>query len=155
MRRRLAAAGVRPINNIVDITNYVMLELGQPMHAFDLDKVAGRKIIVRPAKPGETIVTLDDKERKLTEDMLVIADVEKPIALAGVMGGANSEITSETRQIVFESALFQAASVRSTSKALGLRSESSSRFEKGLDINMVEAALDRAAAGAGTAPVPL
>ena len=155
MRRRLAAAGVRPINNIVDITNYVMLELGQPMHAFDLDKVAGRKIIVRPAKPGETIVTLDDKERKLTEDMLVIADVEKPIALAGVMGGANSEITSETRQIVFESALFQAASVRSTSKALGLRSESSSRFEKGLDINMVEAALDRAAQlvqelGAGT-----
>lgn len=116
MRRRLAAAGVRPINNIVDITNYVMLELGQPMHAFDLDKVEGRKIIVRNALPGETLVTLDDKMRELTPDMLVIADANKPIALAGVMGGANSEITEGTRQIVFESALFDGASVRSTSK---------------------------------------
>ncbi len=144
MRRRLAAAGVRPINNIVDITNYVMLELGQPMHAFDLDKVAGRKIIVRTANPGETLVTLDDKNRNLTPDMLVIADDEKPIAMAGVMGGANTEITEATNQIVFESALFNGASVRATSKALGLRSESSSRFEKGLDINMALTAVDRA-----------
>jgi phenylalanyl-tRNA synthetase beta chain len=155
LRRRLAAAGVRPINNIVDITNYVMLELGQPMHAFDLDKVEGRKIIVRPARPGETLITLDEKPRALTTDMLVIADENKPIALAGVMGGANSEITDETRQIVFESALFNGASVRSTSKALGLRSESSSRFEKGLDINMAYTAVERAVQlvqelGAGT-----
>lgn len=155
MRRRLAAAGVRPINNIVDITNYVMLELGQPMHAFDLDQVEGRKIIVRPARPDETLVTLDDKHRNLTTDMLVIADVNKPIALAGVMGGANTEITDETNQIVFESALFQGASVRNTSKALGLRSESSSRFEKGLDINMAYTAVERAVQlvqelGAGT-----
>ncbi len=155
MRRRLAAAGVRPINNIVDITNYVMLELGQPMHAFDLDKVAGRKIIVRRANPGESLVTLDDKNRNLTPDMLVIADSEKPIAMAGVMGGANTEITDATNQIVFESALFNGASVRMTSKALGLRSESSSRFEKGLDINMALTAVDRAVQlvqelGAGT-----
>ena len=155
MRRRLAAAGVRPINNIVDITNYVMLELGQPMHAFDLDKVEGRKIIVRNAKPGETLITLDDKQRKLTPDMLVIADTNKPIALAGVMGGANSEITEETKQIVFESALFNGASIRMTSKKLGLRSESSARFEKGLDINMALTAVERAAQlvqelGAGT-----
>ena len=155
MRRRLAAAGVRPINNIVDITNYVMLELGQPMHAFDLDRVEGRKIVVRTAGPGETIVTLDGKHRDLAEDMLVIADTDKPIAVAGVMGGANSEITDETRQIVLESALFQGAGVRLTSKALGLRSEASSRFEKGLDINMARTAVDRAAQliqelGAGT-----
>jgi phenylalanyl-tRNA synthetase beta chain len=155
MRRRLAAAGVRPINNIVDITNYVMLELGQPMHAFDLDKVEGRQIVVRTARPGETIVTLDDKPRELTTDMLVIADAEKPIAVAGVMGGANSEITGDTKQIVFESALFRGTSVRLTSKALGLRSESSSRFEKGLDINMALTAVDRAVQlvqelGAGT-----
>jgi phenylalanyl-tRNA synthetase beta chain len=155
MRRRLAAAGVRPINNIVDITNYVMLELGQPMHAFDLDKVEGRQIIVRTARPGETIVTLDDKPRELTTDMLVIADAKKPIAVAGVMGGANSEITGETKQIVFESALFKGTSVRLTSKALGLRSESSGRFEKGLDINMALTAVDRAVQlvqelGAGT-----
>ncbi len=155
MRRRLAAAGVRPINNIVDITNYVMLELGQPMHAFDLEKLEGRKIIVRTARPGESIITLDDQERKLTPEMLVIADAVKPIALAGVMGGANSEITEDTRQIVFESALFQGASVRMTSKALGIRSESSSRFEKGLDINMALTAVDRAVQlvqelGAGT-----
>jgi phenylalanyl-tRNA synthetase beta chain len=155
MRRRLAAAGIRPINNIVDITNYVMLELGQPMHAFDMDKVEGRKIVVRTARPGETLVTLDDKKRDLTPDMLVIADANKPIGIAGVMGGANSEITEETKAIVFESALFQGSSVRLTSKALGLRSESSSRFEKGLDINMALTAIDRAVQlvqelGAGT-----
>jgi phenylalanyl-tRNA synthetase beta chain len=151
----LKAIGQNPINNIVDITNYVMLELGQPMHAFDLDKVEGRQIIVRTARPGETIVTLDDKPRELTTDMLVIADAKKPIAVAGVMGGANSEITGETKQIVFESALFKGTSVRLTSKALGLRSESSGRFEKGLDINMALTAVDRAVQlvqelGAGT-----
>jgi len=155
MRRRLAAAGIRPINNIVDITNYVMLEMGQPMHAFDIEDIEGRTIVVRNARPGETIKTLDDKDRQLTEDMLVIADVKKPIAVAGVMGGANSEITEKTKCIVFESALFNAPSVRLTSKALGLRSESSMRFEKGLDINTVALALDRAAQlvqelGAGT-----
>lgn len=144
MRRRLSAAGIRPINNIVDITNYVMLELGQPMHAFDYEKIEGGTIVVRNAKPGETIVSLDDKDRALTEDMLVIADLNKPIAIAGVMGGANSEITENTKTIVFESAVFDGGSVRLTSKALGLRSESSSRFEKGLDINMTDLALDRA-----------
>lgn len=155
MRRRLAAAGVRPINNIVDITNYVMLEIGQPMHAFDLNMVSGRTIIVRNAGEGEEIITLDGKKRELTTDMLVIADNEKPIAIAGVMGGANSEITSETSQIVLESAVFKGTSIRLTSKALGLRSEASARFEKGLDINMVTTAVDRAAQliqelGAGT-----
>ena len=99
MRRHLAAAGVRPINNIVDITNYVMLELGQPMHAFDLGRVEGRKIIVRNARPGETLVTLDDKQRNLTPDMLVIADTGRPIALAGIMGGANSEITGKPSRL--------------------------------------------------------
>lgn len=155
MRRRLAAAGIRPINNIVDITNYVMLELGQPMHAFDLDKVADNTIIIRRAQEGEVLVTLDDQQRTLTEDMLVIADTEKAIGLAGVMGGFNTEITSDTRNIILESAKFDGGSVRLTSKALGLRSEASSRFEKGIDIINVERAMDRAAQliqqlGAGT-----
>jgi len=144
MRRRLAAAGVRPINNIVDITNYVMLELGQPMHAFDLDKVAQKTIVVRRARDGEVLKTLDDQIRKLDKDMLVIADSEKPIGLAGVMGGANTEITNETRNILFESALFDGATIRSTAKKLGLRSEASSRFEKGLDIVNVRIAMNRA-----------
>nr|PZN09216.1 MAG: phenylalanine--tRNA ligase subunit beta [Caldicoprobacter oshimai] len=155
MQRRLASAGVRPINNIVDITNYVMLEMGQPMHAFDLDKVAGRTIVVRRAREGEKLVTLDDKERLLSSDMLVIADVEKPIGLAGVMGGANTEITDGTKNILLESALFDRGSIRKTAKALGIRSEASLRFEKGLDIHAVRVALDRAAQliqelGAGT-----
>ncbi len=155
MQRRLASAGVRPINNIVDITNYVMLEMGQPMHAFDLDKVAGRTIVVRRARDGEKLVTLDDKERVLNGDMLVIADIEKPIGLAGVMGGANTEITDGTKNILLESALFDRGIVRKTSKALGIRSEASLRFEKGLDIHNAMAALDRAAQliqelGAGT-----
>lgn len=145
MQRRLAAAGVRPINNIVDITNYVMLEMGHPMHAFDLDKVAGRTIVVRRARDGEKLVTLDDKERLLTSDMLVIADVEKAIGLAGVMGGANTEITDGTRNILLESALFDRGCIRKTAKALGIRSEASLRFEKGLDIHNAMAALDRAA----------
>ncbi len=155
MKRRLAAAGVRPINNIVDITNYVMLELGQPMHAFDYDKVSGGVIKVRRAKEGERLVTIDHKDRELTADMLVIADSEKPCAIAGVMGGANSEISDETTTIILESAIFDGASVRDTSKLLGLRSEASSRFEKGIDVNVTIKALDRAAQliqqlGAGT-----
>jgi len=144
MRRRLAAAGVRPINNIVDITNYVMLELGQPMHAFDIDKVAQKTIIVRRARNGETLTTLDNQERKLDENTLIIADPEKPIALAGVMGGLDTEITDQTKNILFESALFDGGVVRSTAKRLGLRSEASSRFEKGLDIVNAEIALNRA-----------
>lgn len=145
MRRRLAAAGIRPINNIVDITNYVMLELGQPMHAFDLDKVYQRTIIVRRALEGEKLMTLDKQDRNLTEDMLVIADKDKAIGLAGVMGGYNTEITENTKDIILESASFDGGSVRLTSKALGLRSEASSRFEKGVDIINVERAIDRAA----------
>jgi len=145
MRRRLAAAGVRPINNIVDITNYVMLELGQPMHAFDMDNIKDSTIIIRKAKEGEKLVTLDKQERILTEDMLVIADTEKVIGLAGVMGGYNTEVTSDTRNVILESANFDKSSIRLTSKALGLRSEASIRFEKGLDIVNAERAIDRAA----------
>ncbi|NLI61428.1 MAG: phenylalanine--tRNA ligase subunit beta [Clostridiales bacterium] len=145
MRRRLASAGIRPINNIVDITNYVMLELGQPMHAYDLDKIEDKTIVVRRAKEGETLLTLDKQVRKLTEDMLVIADTEKAIGLAGVMGGYNTEVTAHTRNILLESANFDGGSVRLASKALGLRSEASSRFEKSLDILNVEKAVDRAA----------
>jgi len=146
MQNRLIAAGVRPINNIVDITNYVMLEYGQPLHAFDADRLAGGRIDVRMARAGETIVTLDDQERKLEPHMLVIADGEKPVALAGVMGGANSEVTETTVNIVLESAKFDGGTVRKTSRQLGLRSESSIRFEKGVDHARVVPALDRAAA---------
>jgi len=144
LRDRLRACGVRPINNIVDITNYVMLEYGQPMHAFDLNYLAGRKIVVRRAKDNEVIRTLDDQERVLDSNMLVIADAEKPVAVAGVMGGANSEITDDTHIILFEAANFYASSVRLTAKKLGMRTEASSRFEKGLDVHLVEQALDRA-----------
>ncbi len=133
MRERLRASGVRPISNIVDITNYVMLEYGQPMHAFDLAHVAGGQIVVRDAAPGEKITTLDGVERTLTSDMLVIADEAKPSAIAGVMGGEYSGIYDTTQSVVFESACFFGPSVRSTSKKLGLRTESSGRFEKGLD----------------------
>lgn len=133
MRERLRASGVRPINNIVDITNYVMLEYGQPMHAFDFSCVTGGKIIVRRAKEGETIETLDGNARKLTPNMLVIADEHRPVAVAGVMGGANSEIVGDTAMVVFESANFNGVSVRQTAVALGMRTDASSRFEKGLD----------------------
>ncbi|MEG1428627.1 MAG: phenylalanine--tRNA ligase subunit beta [Hydrogenoanaerobacterium sp.] len=133
MRERLRACGVRPINNIVDITNYVMLEYGQPMHAFDHSFVKGKKITVRNAYEGEEIVTLDDVTRKLTPEMLVIADAEAPSAVAGVMGGEFSSITDKTNTIIFESACFKGSSVRTTSKKLGLRTEASGRFEKGLD----------------------
>jgi phenylalanyl-tRNA synthetase beta chain len=145
MQNRLIAAGVRPINNIVDITNYVMLEYGQPLHAFDADKLGGR-IEVRLARPGETMVTLDDQERKLDPDMLLITDGERPVALAGVMGGANTEVSDETVNVVLESAEFDAATVRRTSRRLGLRSEASLRFEKGVDPARVVPAVDRAAA---------
>lgn len=145
MQNRLMAAGIRPINNVVDITNYVMLEYGQPLHAFDADKLAGGRIDVRLARPGETIMTLDDQERKLEPHMLVIADGEKAVALAGVMGGADTEVSSATVNILLESAKFEGAAVRKTSRQLGLRSESSLRFEKGVDPARVVPALDRAA----------
>jgi len=145
LRNRLKQAGVRPINNIVDITNYVMLEYGQPMHAFDLDKIEGRKIVVRRAREGETLVTLDNQERPLDKDMLVIADEQKTIGLAGIMGGLNTQITEDTVNILLESATFEKTNIRLSSKKLGLRTEASSRFEKGLDANMTVSALDRAA----------
>ena len=135
MRERLRASGVRPINNIVDITNYVMLEFGQPMHAFDLRYLDGNHVIVRNAKNGEKITTLDDTERVLTEDMLVIADENKPVAVAGVMGGEFSGIMDDTDTIVFESACFYGINVRATAKKLGMRTEASARFEKQLDPN--------------------
>ncbi len=155
MRERLRAAGVRPINNIVDITNYVMLEYGQPMHAFDLKDVRGNKIIVRRAFEGETLKTLDDQDRELDTSMLVIADENRAVAVAGVMGGANSEISDNAKAILFESANFNGTSVRLSAKKLGLRTEASSRFEKGLDVNNVIPAVDRAVQlveelGAGT-----
>jgi len=145
MQNRLIAAGVRPISNIVDITNYVMLEYGQPLHAFDAAKVAGGQIDVRLAREGETLETLDGKERSLEPHMLLIADAEKPIALAGVMGGLNSEVTDDTVDIILESARFDGGSVRRTSRQLGLRSEASARFEKEVDPGRVLEALDRAA----------
>lgn len=146
LQNRLMAAGIRPINNIVDITNFVMLEYGQPLHAFDADRLAGGRVDVRRAAAGETLVTLDDAERKLEPHMLLITDGEKPIALAGVMGGANSEVSEGTTRILLESAKFAGGSVRRTSRGLGLRSEASLRFEKEVDPEGVIAALDRAAA---------
>lgn len=145
MQRKLIEAGVRPINNIVDITNFVMLELGQPMHAFDLKQVSTGKIVVRNAEDGEKFVTLDDTERELDKDMLVITNGERSLSLAGVMGGANSEVTEGTTEILFESANFKAENVRATSKKLGLRTESSSRFEKGINQDLANLAVDRAA----------
>lgn len=144
LRERLRASGVRPISNIVDITNYVMLEYGQPMHAFDYKLVDDGKIIVRQAEKGEKITTLDGIERELTEKMMVIADSHKPVAVAGVMGGEFSGIMSDTNTIVFESACFDGASVRTTAKALGMRTDASSRYEKGLPAKLCEYALDRA-----------
>ncbi|MGE5654425.1 MAG: phenylalanine--tRNA ligase subunit beta, partial [Bacillota bacterium] len=142
---RLTAAGVRAINNIVDISNYVMLETGQPLHAFDRQRLGGQRVIVRSAKLGETIVTLDDQVRKLDEEMLVIADENRPVAVAGVMGGKDSEVTEQTTTILFESALFQGTNVRRTGKKMGLRSEASQRFEKGVDPNGLLFALQRTA----------
>lgn len=144
LRQRLRAAGVRPINNIVDITNYVMLEYGQPMHAFDYACLDGGKIVVRTARPGETIHTLDGTPRALTTEMLVIADSKKPVGVAGVMGGENSEITGNTKYAVFESANFNGISIRKTAMALNMRTDASSRFEKGLDPENTYRAVQRA-----------
>ena len=144
LRMRLRASGVRPINNIVDITNYVMLEYGQPMHAFDYACLDGKHIEVRTAGDKEVFMTLDNQERHLESDMLVIADGKKPVAIAGVMGGANSEIKDDTTTVVFESAMFLGSSVRITAKKLGMRTDSSARFEKGLDSENTIGALERA-----------
>lgn len=144
MRERLEACGVRAINNIVDITNYVLLEYGQPMHAFDIRDIAGGKITIRRAEDGEQIQTLDGQDRKLINDDLVIADESGAIAIAGVMGGFNSEIKPDTTTVVFESAMFDAASVRLTAQRVGLRTEASSRYEKGLDYHNTVPAIERA-----------
>ena len=144
LKKCVTAAGMRPINNIVDITNFVMLETGQPMHAFDLRDVADSKIIVRNADEGEGITTLDGKEHTLSPEMLVIADGKNPSCIAGVMGGLNSEIKDDTTEIFFECAKFRRDSVRKTSRKLGVRTESSGRFERGVDINNVEFAMERA-----------
>jgi len=144
MRERLRACGVRPINNFVDITNFVMLEYGRPMHAFDLRYVEGGEINVRNARPGEKITTLDGVERELSEEMLVIADAKKPVAVAGVMGGEYSGIMDDTATVVFESACFDGASVRTTAKKLGMRTDASARYEKGLDPHECYEALMRA-----------
>lgn len=146
MQNRLMAAGIRPISNVVDITNFVMLEYGQPLHAFDADKVEGGRIVVRMAREGEVLATLDGQERKLDSSMLVITNGSEPIALAGVMGGADSEVTDGTVNILLESARFDGGTIRKTSRQVGLRSESSVRFEKGVDPARVVPALDRAAA---------
>jgi phenylalanyl-tRNA synthetase beta chain len=157
MQDRLTMCGIRPISNIVDITNYVMLELGQPMHAFDLAKMREGRIVARRAKPGESMTTLDGKKRTLSPDMLVIADATHAEDIGGVMGGANSEITSATKTVAFEAANFAAASIRATSRQLGLKSEASSRFERGADITAPPRAMARACQlleqiGAGTSP---
>jgi phenylalanyl-tRNA synthetase beta chain len=156
MQARLQAAGVRPISNIVDVTNYVLLEMGQPMHAFDFTRLGGAQIVVRTARSGESLTTLDGQTRELADDMLVIADAERPVALAGVMGGADSEVADGTTVIVFESAYFNPLSVRRTSRKLGLKTEASMRFERGLDPRLPVTAMERACAlietiGAGRA----
>lgn len=144
LKSRLIVLGLRPINVIVDVTNYVMMELGQPLHAFDLDKLAGNKIVIRTAKSGEKFVTLDGKERELDSTILMICDEEKPVAIGGVMGGENSQITDSTRNVLIESAYFLPSSIRRTSKKLALSSESSYRFERGVDIENIVRANERA-----------
>lgn len=144
MQRRLAACGIRPINNLVDITNYVMMEYGQPMHAYDLNNVSGNKIIVRRAKDGDVFQTLDGQVRKLDSEMLMICDTEKEIGLAGIMGGENSKITDEVQTVLFEAATFNGANIRKSSKRVGLRTDASGIFEKGLDPRNAEAAINRA-----------
>lgn len=146
MQRRLAASGIRPINNLVDITNYVMEEYGQPMHAFDLNTIAGQKIIVKRAKDGGQFQTLDGQIRKLDSEMLMICDAEKEIGIAGIMGGENSKITDDVKTVLFEAACFHGANIRKSAKRLGLRTEASGKFEKGLDPQIAKAAIDRACA---------
>ena len=144
MQRRLNACGIRAINNIVDITNYVMLEYGQPMHAYDLDNVKGHTITVRRGRAGETLKTLDDQPHELNHELIVISDAERAIGVAGVMGGANSEVTENTVNILFEAATFKASTVRRGAKALGMRTDASALFEKGLDVYNLDGAIDRA-----------
>jgi len=144
MQRRLRASGIRPINNLVDITNYVMEEYGQPMHAFDLDTIAGHKIIVRRAADGDEFETLDEQVRKLDKDILMICDAEKEIGIAGIMGGENSKITDHVKTVMFEAATFNGANIRKSAKRLGLRTDASGKFEKGLDPHNAEAAINRA-----------
>lgn len=144
MQRRLAACGIRPINNLVDITNYVMEEYGQPMHAYDMSTIAGKKIVVKRASNGDTFQTLDGQERMLDENMLMIWDAEKPIGIAGIMGGENSKITDDVKDMVFEAACFDGTNIRLTAKRLGLRTDASGKFEKGLDPNNAKDAIDRA-----------
>ena len=144
MQRRLAAQGIRPINNIVDITNYVMEEYGQPMHAYDLSTIAGQKIIVRRAEDNEKFVTLDGQERTLDSSMLMICDAEKPVGIAGIMGGENSMITDDVDAILFEAACFDGTNIRLSGKKLGMRTDAQSKFEKSLDPNNASAAIDRA-----------
>ena len=145
MQNRLRNSGIRPTNNVVDVTNYVMLELGQPMHAYDYDCVADHTLIARCAKAGETLTTLDGNERELNESMLIIADTKGPIGVAGVMGGLISEVTDKTTNVLFEAAVFNGPSIRRTSKALGMRSEASGRFERGVNHKYTAYAIDRAA----------
>ncbi len=144
MQRRLAASGIRPINNLVDITNYVMEEYGQPMHAFDLDTIAGHKIVVKRAKDGDEFQTLDGQMRKLDGDILMICDAEKEIGIAGIMGGENSKITDNVKTVLFEAATFHGTNIRKSAKRLGLRTDASGKFEKGLDPHNAEAAINRA-----------
>lgn len=145
LQNRLRNGGIRPINNVVDVTNYVMLEYGQPMHAYDYDKVAGHQLTARAAKAGEALKTLDGTDRELTTDMLVIADANGPVGVAGVMGGLDSEVTEATTTIILESAVFKGSSIRRTARALGMRSEASGRFERGVNAEYSPVALDRAA----------
>lgn len=144
MQRRLASVGIRPINNLVDITNYVMEEYGQPMHAYDLDTIAGQEIIVRRAEADEKFVTLDGQERQMDEDVLMICDGEKSVGIAGIMGGENSMITDSVHTMLFEAACFDGTNIRKSSKRVGLRTDASGKFEKGLDPNNAEAAINRA-----------
>ena len=144
MQRRLASVGIRPINNLVDITNYVMEEYGQPMHAYDLDTIEGREIIVRTAEKGEKFTTLDGQEREMDESVLMICDGKKSIGIAGIMGGDNSMITDDVHTMLFEAACFDGTNIRKSSKKIGLRTDASGKFEKGLDPNNAQAAIDRA-----------
>lgn len=144
MQRRLAASGIRPINNLVDITNYVMEEYGQPMHAFDLDTIAGHKIIVRRAKDGDEFQTLDGQMRKLDSEVLMICDAEKEVAIGGIMGGENSKITDKVQTVLFEAAIFNGPNIRKSAKRIGLRTDSSGKFEKGLEPHNAEDAINRA-----------
>ncbi|MFL6291876.1 MAG: phenylalanine--tRNA ligase beta subunit-related protein, partial [Thermoanaerobaculia bacterium] len=145
LRNRLEAIGLRSINNVVDVTNFLLWEMGQPLHAYDLSKLAGRRILVRRARPGEVLVTLDGAERKLTPDMLVIADAERAVGLAGVMGGADSEVTGSTTDILIEAAHFDRKRVRRTARGLGMHTDASHRFERGADPEACERGVSRAA----------